>query len=161
MKARISVNKNSAYAEYNFSNCGQWFDVVRQGEKFVTLLINGVETDFTRKEVELLHFSEIKGTPVEDTDKFWSAFYQDRSRLLKGAIEQTFPGCFIGYSDRAGYEKCEVTVSVRNLSFDHVCKIVEGAKAFLQDILMMSPDNGSKLFFEFDNQSYLRITLLQ
>ena len=69
IKAKIKVNKGSAYSHLN----GQEFENIFIGPKFITVNIEGNQTDFLRKEVELVAYEPISG--CQYTFKVTDAMY--------------------------------------------------------------------------------------
>lgn len=82
-------------------------------------------------------YKEIKGIEVANTAEFWGAYYEDRSRMLKGALEQrTF--AMIEYGDKEDDYNNRVFVSIQNLPFGLVAKIHTAAQDLARDLNIVS-----------------------
>jgi len=103
-------------------------------------------------------FTEIKGIEIANTDAFWSAWYNDRSRFLKGAIEQRANSYrFISYGDSNN----RISVDVSGLSFEAIENAVTAVKDLIAQLASMSSHFTAELNININDQSEIAIEVLQ
>jgi len=102
----------------------------------------------------------IKGIEVANTDEFWSAYYEDRSRFFKGAIQSILPAARVYYPE-LDCDRNYVDVDLEGCTFFACHAAIKAIQGFVTMLHGFSEHFVAKIETSFHDTCILRIRVLQ